>query len=197
MSKIEFDKEDWLEFRNEIIELVILYHQVKEYLEFDKDNIEYIKSFFHLSKKQAITAFFIKVGFLVTDGSPTLKNFLGKEDYDELMKIYISKVGLVRDKLYAHNAKTDRKMKNFTLSNEDVEVLYAKIILLAKEIDEKYNDSCNYEMVSNAGGIKSIEHFIERSIELKELKQSIIEQGYKASVELSISTGKIKIVEQD
>ncbi len=55
MATKVFGKEDWKEFRNEILELVILYHHVKEYSEFDKDKIEYIKNFFHLSKKQAIT----------------------------------------------------------------------------------------------------------------------------------------------
>lgn len=195
MAKKEFDKEDWQEFRKEILELVILYHHVKEYSEFDIDKIEYIKSFFHLSKKQAITAFFIKVGFLVTNGSPTLRNFLEKEDYDELIKVYISKVGLVRDKLYAHNAKTDGKMKNFTLSNEDVEELYTYIISSAQAVDNKFDDRFLYDFVHNADGIKSIESIIDDTIELDTLKQDLRAHDFKANVELEIMTGKIKIVE--
>lgn len=195
MEKKVYGKAEWKEFRNEILELVILYHHVKEYSEFDKDKIDYIKSFFHLSKKQAITAFFIKVGFLVTDGSPTLGNFLGKEDYDELMKIYNSKVGLVRNKLYAHNAKTDGKMKNFTLSNEDVEELYTKIISHAQAIDNNIEDQFLYDFVNNADGIKSIESFIDDSIELYNLKRNLRDGEFKANIELGIMDGKIKIVE--
>jgi hypothetical protein len=196
MAIKEFDKEDWKEFRNEILELVILYNHVKEYSDFDKNKIEYIKSFFHLSRKQAITSFFIKVGFLVTDGSPTLKNFLGKEDYDELMKIYISKVGLVRDKLYAHNAKTDGKMKNFTLSNGDVEELYTNIISSAQAVDNKFDDRFHYDFVHNTDGIKSIESYIADSIELDTLKHALRTHDFKANVELEIMSGKIKIVEE-
>lgn len=69
MKKKSYEKAEWQEFRKEVLELVRLYHQVKEYSEFDKDKIEYIKNFFHSSRSQAITSFFIKVGFLVTDGS--------------------------------------------------------------------------------------------------------------------------------
>lgn len=195
MAKKEFSKEDWQEFRKEVLDLVILYNHVKEYAEFDKNKIEYINSFFHLSRKQAITSFFIKVGFLVTDGSPTLKNFLGKEDYDELMKIYFSKVGLVRDKLYAHNAKTDGKMKNFTLSNEDVEELYTNIISSAQAVDNKFDDRFLYDFVHNADGIKSIESYIADSIELDTLKHALRTHDFKAKVELEIMSGKIKIVE--
>jgi hypothetical protein len=195
MGKKVYGKAEWQEFRNEILEMVILYHHVKEFSEFDKDKIEYIKSFFHLSKKQAITAFFIKVGFLVTDGTPTLRNFLGKEDYDELMKIYISKVGLVRDKLYAHNAKTDEKMTNFSLSNKDIEEMYCKIISSARDIDKKFDDLMIYDFVSNADGIKSIEALIDVSIEMDKLKDELMEHGFRSNVELGIMNGKIKIVE--
>jgi hypothetical protein len=195
MGKKEYGKAEWQEFRNEVLELVILNHHVKEYSEFDKDKIEYIKSFFHLSKKQTITAFFIKVGFLLTDGRPTLKDFLSKEEHDELMLIYNSKVGLVRNKLYAHNAKTDKKMKNVTLSNEDVEELYSKIISSAKDIDKKFDDLMFYDFVSNADGIKSIESFIACSIELRNLKSALIKNDFKANVELGIMDGKIKIVD--
>ena len=196
MEKKVYGKAEWKVFRKEILELVILYHHVKEYSEFDKDKIEYIKSFFLLSKKQAITAFFIKVGFLVTSGSPTIRNFHIKDDYDELMKIYNSKVGLVRDKLYAHNAKTDVKMKNFTLSNEEVEELYTKIITLAKDIDKEFDDYFTYDFVHNVDGIKSIESFIDDSIELINLKKQIRYAGYQATANLGIMDGKIKISEK-
>jgi hypothetical protein len=195
MTKKIYNKEDWQEFRKEVLELVILYCQVKEYSTFDKDKIEYVKSFFYISQRNAITAFFIKVGFLVTNGTPTLKNFISKETYDDLILLYNKKVGLVRDKMYAHNAKSDKKMKDFSLSNEDVEEVYSKIISLAQEIDEKYDDRYAYEFINNAEGIKSISYYIERSIELDSLKKSIRDLGYKASVELSITTGKIKIVD--
>lgn len=195
MGKKVYGKTEWQEFRNEILELVILYHHVKEYSEFDKYKIEYIKSFSHLSKKHAITSFFIKVGFLVTHGRPTLKDFLSKEEHNELMLIYNSKVGLVRNKLYAHNAKTDKNLKNFTLSYEDVEELYSKIISSAKQIDKKQEDSFVYDFVYNADGIKSIESLIDYSIELDKLKDELMEHGFKANVELGIMDGKIKIVE--
>jgi hypothetical protein len=194
MVKKVYGKSDWQEFRKEILELVILYHHVKEFSEFDKDKIEYIKSFFYLSKKQAITAFFIKVGFLITQGTPTLKNFLGKEDYDELMKIYTSKVGLVRDKLYAHNAKTDKKMTNFSLSNNDMEDMYGKIISSAQDIDKKFEDTCIYSFVYNSDGIKSIESLIANCIELRNLKSELRKHNYKALVELGIMDGKINIL---
>lgn len=195
MAKKAYGNEDWQEFRKEILRLVILYHHVKEYSEFDTNKIEYIKSFFYLSKTHAITAFFIKVGFLVTNGRPTLKNFLSVRDYNELIQIYNSKVGLVRDKLYAHNAKSDVKMKNFTLSNDDVEEMYAKIISSAQDIDKKFDDVFIYEFVSNADGIKSIESMIDDSIELEKLKDALMECDFKANVELGIMSGKIKIVE--
>lgn len=196
MNKKIYDKEDWQEFRKEILELVMLYNQVKEYSDFTKDKIEYIKSLFFLSQRNAITAFFIKVGFLVTDGVPSLKNFLSKESIDELIVLYNKKVGLVRNKIYAHNAKSDKIMNGFSLSNEDVEEVYYKIISLAQEIDRKHNDLKVYEFISNADGIKSIEHLIQDSMELTELKKKIRSKGFKSNVELEIMTGKIKIEDE-
>lgn len=193
MAKKEISKEGWQEFRNEILELVILYHHVKEYADFDKEKIKYFESFFHLSRKQAITSFFIKVGFLISNGSPTLKDFLLADDYSGLLNLYKPKVKQVRDFWHSHNLKSKLPL-NFTISNGDIEVVYSKIISLAQEIDKKYNDSYNYEMVSNAGGIKSIEHLIERSIELNDLKKSLLEQNFKAKVELEIMSGKINIL---
>lgn len=195
MAKKVYGKEDWIEFRKEVLDLVILYQQVKEYAEFDRNKIGFIESFFYLSKRNAITAFFIKVGFLVTSGRPTLKDFVSDENYNELIRIYNSKVGLVRDKLYAHNAKTDGKMKNFTLSNEDIDELYTKIISSAQGIDNKFDDRFIYDFVHNADGIKSIESFIDDSIELDALKDALMTRHFKANVELEIMSGKIKIVE--
>lgn len=195
MAKNVYGKEDWLDFRNEILDLVILYNQIKEYSEFDKNKIEFIKSFFYLSKRNAITAFFIKVGFLVTNGLPTLKNFLSKEDYDKIIQIYNLKVGLVRDKWYAHNVKSGKQMKNFTLSNDDVEEIYTKIISLAQEIDKSYDDMLCYDFVANSDGIKSIESIINDSIELDNLKDDLMECDFKGNVELGIMSGKIKFLE--
>lgn len=196
MNKKIYDKEDWQEFRKEIFELVILYNQVKEYSCFDKDKIEFVKSFFYLSQRNAITSFFIKVGFLITDGIPTLKNFIPKDTYGVLISLYNKKVGLVRNKIYAHNAKSDKIMNGFSLSNEDVEEVYYKIISLAQEIDRKHNDLKVYEFVLNTDGIKSIEHLIQDSMELTELKKNIRNKGFKSNVELEIMTGKIKIEDE-
>lgn len=195
MGNKVYGKIEWQEFRKEILELVILYHHVKEYANFKTDRIKYIESFFHLSRKQAITSFFIKVGFLVLkDGNPSLFNFLSEDSYSELYKLYEPKFRVIRNKYYAHSDKAHEKLKAITLTNDDIEDVYSKIISLAQEIDAKYNDSFNYDMVSNARGIKSIEHFIEKSIELNDLKKSLLEHNFKAKVELEIMSGKIKIL---
>jgi hypothetical protein len=195
MEKKVYGKSDWQEFRKEILELVILYHHVKEYSEFDKDKIEYIKSFFHLSKKQAITSFFIKVGFLVTEGTTTLRNFLRKEDYDVLMKIYISKVGLVRDKLYAHNARTDKKMKGFSLKNEDVDFVYNQIISLSTEVDKKFDEDYYYNDINGSEGVSSIEYLMDSFQEFQQFKRKLRELGFQAKVKLDVSTGNVEIID--
>lgn len=192
MGKKVYGKTEWLEFRHEIIELVILYHHVKEYAEFDKEKIKYVERFFHLSRKQAITSFFIKVGFLMSYGTPSLKDFL-LDDYDELFQLYDSKVKKNRDLLHAHNLKT-KLPANYTLSNNDVEELYAKIIAASKMIDKNFDESYKYEFVSSADGIKSIESLIDRNIELKNLKDELIKSNFKATIELGILDGKIKMV---
>lgn len=192
MGKTEYSITEWKEFRNEILDLVNLYHHVKEYADFDTDKIKYIERFFHLSRKQAITSFFIKVGFLISNGTPTLKDFLSYDDYNELFRLYESKVKKICDLLYAHNLKSKLPL-NYTLSNSDVEEMYAKIIATAKTIDQNFEEPYSYDFVLNADGIKSIESLIDRTIELKKLKDELIKSNFKAKVELGIYDGKIKI----
>jgi hypothetical protein len=196
MGKKEFDFAEWQEFRKEVFELVILYHHVKEYSAFDKDKIEYINSFFHLSRQQAITSFFIKVGFLLMkDGNPSLFNFMTIGDYNKLFEFYEPKIRIIRNKFYAHSDKSHEKLKAIALANKDVDDLYNKLISSAVEIDLKFNDSCRYNMVHNANGINSIESIIDCCIELNNLKSAIMNNDYKANVELDIMSGKIKIVD--
>lgn len=194
MVKKVYGKAEWQEFRNEILDLVTIYHQVKEYSEFDKDKIEHIKSFFHLSKKQAITSFFIKVGFLLKNGAPTFKDFITTEHYNTLFQLYDSKIKSVRDYLFAHNLK-QKLDENFTLSNKDIDDLYATFISTAKEIDQRFEDPWIYDFVHNADGIKSIESLIDDSIELHNLKSALVQNDFKANVELEIMNGKIIILD--
>jgi uncharacterized protein YlzI (FlbEa/FlbD family) len=196
MVKKVYGKAEWQEFRNEILDLVTLYHQVKEYSEFDKDKIEHIKSFFHLSKKQAITSFFIKVGFLVMkDGNPSLFHFLKEEEYYQLLQLYEPKIRVLRNKFYAHSDKSHEKLQIITLTNEDIDELYAQIISSAKNIDQRFEDPWIYDFVHNADGIKSIESLIDDSIELHNLKSALVKNDFKANVELEIMNGKILILD--
>ena len=195
MKKELNGKTEWQEFRNEILELVILYQHVKEFSEFDKKKIDYIKNFFYSSKKQAITSFFIKVGFLLNNGTPSLKNFMPIEDYNTLYQLYKSKIKSVRDFIFAHNLK-QKIDKKFTLFNEDIDNLYTKIISSAKEIDKRFNENWSYDFVHNADGIKSIESLIDDVLELENLKDQLLNTSLNAKVELVITTGKIKIIEE-
>lgn len=199
MVKKNYGKEDWIEFRNEILDLVSLYHQVKEFSAFDKNKIQFIESFFYLSKRNAITAFFIKVGFLISNGTPTFKDFLSEDTYSELFKIYDPKIKTLRDKYYAHNVKTHESLKNLNLANDDVEELYAKIISSAQEIDKKYEDAFVYDFVVNSDGIKSIESIIDDSNELDILKDALAlsANNFRANVEMDMISSKIKIVEKN
>lgn len=146
MAKKEYGIEDWRKFREEILQLVILYKQIKEYSDFDESKIKYIKSFFHLSRNNAISTFFIKVGFLIKNGSPTLHDFLSDEDFLELFKIYNPKVQKIRDKVYAHNSKAVLP-PNFRITNDDVDEVYSKIISLAKKMDSSFGEAYLYEYI--------------------------------------------------
>lgn len=188
MAKKEYGKEDWQTFREEIFELVVLYNQIKEYSKFDIELAKYIKSFFISSKNNAIAAFFIKVGFVLADGTPTLRNFLSEEDILELLESYRPKIQLIRDKFYAHNNK--HVVASLKLTNEEVDELYNKIISKCQKIDDKYEDPWVYSFVGNSEGIKSIEHIIRASNELFELKESVIATNLEASLKMDRLTGK-------
>ncbi|WP_300665170.1 hypothetical protein [Fluviicola sp.] len=193
MAKKEYEKEDWQIFRGEILELVILYNQIKEYSDFDKDLAKHIKSFFFLSRNNAIAAFFIKVGFVLEDGTPTLRNFLSEEDILELLDSYRPKIKRIRDKFYAHNNKAS--VASVKLTNEEVDELYNKIISKCQKIDDKYDDSYVYSFVGNSEGIKSIKHIIEASNELFDLKESVIATNLEATLKMDRLTGKFHISE--
>ena len=192
MAKQEYGKEGWNEFRKEILQLVMLYKQVKEYTDFDKTKINYIKTFFYLSRDNAIASFFIKVGFVISDGSPTLRNFLSTEEMLELLNVYQPKVQLIRDKVYAHNNKT-KFPRTFKLTNDDVDEVYNKIISLSQQIDSRFEESYIYEWINGYEGIKSLEHIIESSNKYHELHEQILANGLKAYVEMSITSGELKI----
>lgn len=190
MAKKIYGKEDWEIFRGHVLDLVILYKHVKEFAFFDVEKLQYIPSFFFLSQKNAITSFYIKLGFLLSNGKPTFKNFLSHDDYNDLNGIYKSKLKDIRDKVYAHNIKTELP-DDFRISDDDVDLLYSKIISFAEALDEKYDDIYNYDFVGNTDGIKSIEPFIQSSIELDIIQSALIENGYKGTFELNLRTGKI------
>jgi hypothetical protein len=190
----ELSEKDWNEFRNEVFELVMIYHQVKEYSNFDPDKIKNIKSFFFLSKRNAITAFFIKVGFILSNGITTLKDFIDDEKFKHVSMIYRAKLQLIRNKIYAHNAKSDKRLTEFSLSNEDVDLLFNQIITLSKEVDKEFQVEFNYDFVIGAEGIKSLENIIESSNDLIILKKKLMTLGYQAKVKLDISTGKLNVI---
>ncbi len=192
MAKKEYGVDDWRKFREEILQLVILYKQIKEYTDFDESKIVYIKSFFHLSRNNAISAFFIKVGFLIKNGSPTLHDFLSEEDFLELFKIYTPKVQKIRDKVYAHNNKAVLP-PDFRITNEDVEEVYSKIISLAEKMDSSYGESFLYDFVTGADGIKSIESLIDDSNKWHELINKLLENDFNVNIEMDIRTGELKI----
>jgi hypothetical protein len=195
MAKQEYGKEGWSEFRKEILQLVMLYKQVKEYTDFDKTKINCIKTFFYLSRDNAIASFFIKVGFVISDGSPTLRNFLSTEEMLELLNVYQPKVQLIRNKVYAHNNKT-KLPRTFKLTNNDVEEVYNKIISLSQQIDSRFEQSYIYEWINGYEGIKSLEHIIESSNKYHELHEQVRANGLKAYVEMSITSGELKIFQK-
>lgn len=187
------DKEEWRKFREEILELVMLYSQINEFSIFDQAKIEYIPSFFIFSRNNAIAAFYIKFGFLITDGQPTFRNFLEKKDYDELALLYREKIGIIRDKFYAHNVKSDKNLKSIDLTNKDIDDLYKLLINFSKKIDAKYNETFCYDSVHGAEGILSIDSIIQDSIELERLKEQLASNGYQATVRINLETWKIEV----
>lgn len=184
MAKKTYSKEDWFEFRKEILELVMLYKQIKEFTNFDINKIELIESFFHLSRKNAITSFYIKLGFLMSNGKPTFKDFLSHEDFNDLNGTYKLKLKDIRDKVYAHNAKSQLP-SSLQILNEDVDLLYTMIISYAEKIDQKYEETFYYHDVINSEGIRSIEYFISNSIKYNELQEELLNIGNKAEVEMN------------
>ncbi len=188
------DKEDWIKFREEILELVMLYSQINEFSIFDRGKVDYISSFFMFCRNNAIAAFYFKFGFLITDGKPTFSNFLEKKDYDELALLYREKIGIIRDKFYAHNVKSDINLKSIDLTNKDIDDLYKLLINFSKKIDAKYNETFCYDSVHGAEGILSIDSIIQDSIELERLKEQLAATGSRGKVIINNETWKIEIV---
>lgn len=193
MKKI-YDKEDWIKFREEILELVMLYSQINEFSIFDRGKVDYISSFFMFCRNNAIAAFYFKFEFLITDGKPTFSNFLEKKDYDELALLYREKIGIIRDKFYAHNVKSDKNLKSIDLTNKDIDDLYKLLINFSKKIDAKYNETFCYDSVHGAEGILSIDSIIQDSIELERLKEQLAATGSRGKVIINNETWKIEIV---
>lgn len=190
-------KEDWLEFRQNILLLQGLYKQVlcfsEVYKENQKEIDDNIKEYYQFSRNNALCAFFIKTGFLIANGQPTLKTFMSHEDYNKLNSLYKNKIKTVRDGIYAHNSKS--KVKQIT--DDDVQTLMSEIIKAAKIIDESFGEiSVHYEELFGDYTIENIIPLIKSKNELFALKKEILEKGGKAQVEFNISTnGKFKIIE--
>lgn len=187
----EYGREDWQIFRKEILELVMLYSQLKEYANFNRNMIKQIESFFYLSHNNTIASFFIKFGFILDDGTPTLRNFLSKEDIDELRQSYEPKIKRRRDKFYAHNNKSS--LASLNISTDEIDELYNKIISKCEKIDLMYNEPYQYSRVHGAEGIQSIEYLIENSNKFFDLQEKLIANDFEATVKLDIQSGEVLI----
>lgn len=201
MTKKKFEtKEDWEKFRNKILELIMIYNQVKEFSECIEKNIEQveiIKNYFGLARENAICAFYIKLGAIMTNGKPSLKTFLAHADYEFINKMYKNGLKDIRDKVYAHNVST---FKRESIANEKVDDLISTIIKKAKEVDEKFNEediSIYYDEIFGNDGIKSILPFIHHSKELQKIKDQLIDLNFYGMVKLDFQSGNIVFETKD
>ena len=194
MGKRMGTKKEWEEFRKEILELVILYKLVNEYSSLSDKHIKLIGSFYYSSRKNTVKAFYIQLGFILSNGCPTLKNFVSPEEFSSLYELYKKrKLKEIRDKRITHNLKTKIKQQE-PLSQDDVDLVFNKVIEVSKQVDEEFNDPFHYDSVLNGEGIKSLIPLIENSIKLIDLENQILNNDFKASVEMDVVSGEIKLI---
>jgi len=168
-------KKDYEIIRNDILYIIGLYNYIKSFKNLDKDKINYIKNFYHITKEISVEVFFIRLRKLFTTGSLTLnKNKNGTPHF-------------YADKKIAHRTTSDA-----VINDESVELVYKNLIDICKKIDEKIGEVYYYDGVIGFDSIDSLELILDSFINFNNFKDKF-EFNKSKLVSRNILSGKLEI----
>ncbi len=191
MGKKPYGLNDWLKFRDEILDLIVIYSHLREYEMLEEKHLELAPEFIHFSRIYTLRSLLIKFGFLLTNVKPTFYDFLEKKDFEQLKSLYEGKVKSIRDFRVAHNVQSKHSSTEITL--EDIEILFNKLIQKAKGVDDKFGENFNYDFVHGALGICSLIPILDDSIELESIKEHLYSNNCESVVRINPKNNKIDI----
>lgn len=191
MGKKPYGLNDWLKFRDEILDLIVIYSHLREYESLEKKYLELAPVFIHNCRIYTLRSLIVKFGFLLTNGKPTFIDFLDNNEFIDLKSLYEGKVKLLRDQRVSHNVKY--KDASLELTCNDIEILFNKLIQKAKGVDDKFGENFNYDFVHEARGISSLIPILDDSIELESIKEYLYSNNCESVVRINPKNNKIDI----